>query len=355
MAWTAELERQLLAVLGSCWHTFNRDVFGGGLVAPVLVLDDSTARLGHWRRSERILGISRPLARSKPWHVVRAVLKHEMAHQYVDEVLGVHDSEPAHGPAFARVCHELHIDARASGMPDDDVLEADVDDDSARVMRRVQKLLALAQSDNANEAEAAANTAQRLMLEHNIAHLEKRGVRRYGTRRLTAPSVRLPAHIKMLSGVLSRYFFVEVVLARAYLPDEGKDGFLVEVSGSSENLAMAEWVFGFLCDAGERVWQAQRRLGAVASGSRLRFMAGFISGVDDKLARERTVQASQGLVWAGDADLHRWVRREHPRLRATRVRTAVDDAHLLGRAAGNDVVLSRPVTAHEGQRGHLLR
>ena len=351
-AWTPELERQLLSVLLGCWHTFNGDLFGGGLKPPVFVLDDTSTRLGCWRRRDRTIGLSLSLLRSHPWHAVRSVLKHEMAHQYVDEVLGALD-EPAHGPAFQRVCADLHIDARAAGMPVDDDLE--VDDDSARVMRRVQKLLALADSDNANEAEAAANTAQRLMLEHNIAGLNNRGARRYTTKRLTPPQSRLPAHIKMLSGVLARYFFVEVVLARAYLPDEGKDGFLVEVSGTAENLAMAEWVFGFLCDAGTRVWQAEVRARRVSSSSRLRFLTGFVSGVDEKLARERSVQQSVGLVWSGDADLQKWIRREHPRLRATSVRTTVDDVHLRGRAAGNDVVISRPVTEHAGNRGRLLR
>lgn len=350
-SWTPELERQLLTVLLGTWHTFNKDLFGGGLTVPVLLLEDTSTRLGHWRRRDRTIGLSLSLLRRQPWHAVRSVLKHEMAHQYVDEVLGALD-EPAHGPAFQRVCADLHIDARAAGMPVDD--DVDVDDDSARVMRRVQKLLALADSDNVNEAEAATNAAQRLMLEHNIAGMARRGARRYATKRLTSPQVRLPAHIKMLSGVLSRYFFVEVVLARAYLPDEGRDGFLVEVSGTAENLAMAEWVFGFLCDAGDRLWHAERRAQRVSSSSRLRFLTGFVSGVDEKLARERTVQESVGLVWKGDADLHTWIRREHPRLRATSVRTTVDEAHRLGRAAGNDVVISRPVEGSHGNRGRLL-
>ena len=180
LRWTAELERQLLFVLTSTWHTFNNDLFGGGLTLPVLVLEETTSRLGHWRRRDRTIGLSLPLIRTKPWPMVRAVLKHEMAHQYVDEVLGVLDSEPAHGPAFARVCADLQIDARASGFPDDDAADAEVevDDATERVMRRVQKLFALAESDNANEAEAATKAAQRLMLEHNIADLERRRQRR---------------------------------------------------------------------------------------------------------------------------------------------------------------------------------
>ena len=59
------------------------------------------------------------LVTEHPWTVVLEVLRHEMAHQYVDEVLGVHD-ETAHGPTFQAVCEARAIDGRAAG-----VLEVD--------------------------------------------------------------------------------------------------------------------------------------------------------------------------------------------------------------------------------------
>ena len=68
------------------------------------------------------------------------VLKHEMAHQFVDEVLGVHD-EPDHGPVFRQVCDERGIDARAAGAPDADRARD-------HVLDRIAKLLALAGSPN---------------------------------------------------------------------------------------------------------------------------------------------------------------------------------------------------------------
>jgi hypothetical protein len=55
-----------------------------GLVA----LSDSERRLGEWNRAQRTISISRRLVVQQPWGVVREVLKHEMAHQYVFEILG---------------------------------------------------------------------------------------------------------------------------------------------------------------------------------------------------------------------------------------------------------------------------
>jgi hypothetical protein len=351
-SWSAALDNLLLEALRSAWRSCNADFFHGALKAPVLRLDDTRARLGQWHSAERTLSLSRPLVRERSWHIVREVLKHEMAHQFVDEVLGVRD-ETAHGPAFLRVCADRHIDARANGLRDELGEGSATDADDARVMRRVQKLLALAESDNANEAEAAANAAQRLMLEHNIA-ARGRGARSYVTRALAAPTFRLATHEKMLAALLAKHFFVEIVFASAYLPDAGRSGSFVEASGTPDNLAMAEWIHGFLLQAAERVCRHQMSIGALTGRDRRRFLAGFMSGVGDKLARESKKNIEAGLVWIGDPDLKAHVRKQHPRLYSTRVYAIVNEAHAQGRAAGNEVIISRPVADAASARGHLL-
>lgn len=362
-AWTPDLERLLLQALLRAWLSLNDDLFGGAMRPPLFFLDsgDSRRRLGEWRRSERRLTLSLPLVRERPWHVVRAVLKHEMAHQYVDEFLGVHD-ERAHGPAFVAVCGARHIDARAAGLPDD--VGADdvhvgldggaVNDDAARVLRRVQKLLALAESDNLHEAENAANAAQRLMLEHNLLVVQRAGTRNYLTRRLGVPVTRMPAHEKMLGGLLAAHYFVHCIIARAYVPDLGDDAFFLELAGTAENLAMAEFVFHFLLRAGERALADEVKAGRLARADRRRFLAGFVAGFGDKLRAEQTRQAAVGLVWTGDPDLLRHVRREHPRMSTSRVSTTVDEAHAVGRSAGRDVVIARPVEAGTATRNLAL-
>lgn len=352
-SWTAALDNLLLQALQQAWHSSNADFFHGVLRSPVLTLDDTRARLGQWHGGTRTLSLSRPLVRERSWRVVREVLKHEMAHQYVDEILGVRD-ESAHGPRFLHVCAERHIDARATGVHEEHAGSAHERDDDARVMRRVQKLLALAGSSNAHEAEAAANAAQRLMLEHNIA-ARGRGPRVYASRALSAPTTRLYVHERLLSGLLGRYFFVDVVIAQAYLPERGRHGSFVEASGTNDNLAMAEWIFGFLLAAAERACRAQVDGGALSGRDRLRFLAGFMSGVGDKLARESNKASAEGLVWIGDPDLKDYVRTQYPRLYSTRVRTAVNEAHARGRAAGNDVVIARPVSEPAVVRGRMLR
>ncbi len=113
---TATLQAALVRELRATWRQLNEAYFRGGLVAPTLELVDLRATLGRWIPDTRTIEISLPLVVERPWGVVVEVLKHEMAHQYVHEVLG-EKSETPHGPAFRDACARLGVDARASGMP----------------------------------------------------------------------------------------------------------------------------------------------------------------------------------------------------------------------------------------------
>src|SRR5581483_4894672 len=159
------LEAATLRALRRTWDDLNWNFFRTRMQAPTLALSDAGARLGRWVGDTRTLEISRTLLIEHGWGVVVEVLKHEMAHQYVDEILGCRD-EHSHGPSFQKVCAERGIDARAAGLPED------VRDDGAgtdgRVLERIAKLLRLAESPNEYEAQSAMNAAQRLMLKHNL-------------------------------------------------------------------------------------------------------------------------------------------------------------------------------------------
>lgn len=151
---SAELEAKLLARLVSEWDSVNYMYFNDALQRPVLLLSSARGRLGQWNGSLRTLEISRPLVLEYPWVEVMEVLKHEVAHQFVDECLFV--DEPPHGPTFRRVCQRLGIDARATGQPSKTAPNSDAGD---RIVDRIRKLLALAQSPNQHEAETAAMAA----------------------------------------------------------------------------------------------------------------------------------------------------------------------------------------------------
>ena len=91
---STELERMALRAARDAWEDLNATFFRRRLRRPVLAFLDGLGQLGRWSSAERTLWLSRDLMVRHGWGVVIEVLKHEMAHQWVDEVLGL-SSEPA--------------------------------------------------------------------------------------------------------------------------------------------------------------------------------------------------------------------------------------------------------------------
>ena len=353
---TATLEAALVRELRATWRQLNDAYFRGGLAVPTLELVALRATLGRWVPDTRTIEISLPLVVEKPWGVVVEVLKHEMAHQYVHEILG-EKSETPHGPAFRDACARLGVDARASGLPSSgaaaDPAERDVGDD--RTLTRISRLLALAESPNRHEAEAAMAAAQRLMLKHNLEAVRTHAARAYGFAHLGRPTGRVGEHERLVAMILGKHFFVEAIWVPVYRAREGKRGSLLEICGTYANLSIAEYAHGFLHGTAERLWTDHKRAQGLTERERRTFLAGVMAGFADKLARQEATSRADGLVWVKDGDLGGYLRRRHPHVRHVRhAGQRRNDTWAHGREAGRKIVLHRPVTTGAASRGHLL-
>jgi hypothetical protein len=350
---TASLERALVRELVLEWRTINGGHFRGALAPPSIVLSTSPSHLGRWIPGVRTIEMSRQMILAQPWSSVVEVLKHEMAHQYAHEVLGATD-ERAHGPAFRGVCERLGIDAASSGLP---TARPAHDDATTRAVERIARLLALAESPNVHEAEAAMAAAQRLMLKHNIevsAHAAKAD---YDFRTVGAPTGRVEESQRILAGLLGRHFFVEVIWVPVYRPLEGKRGSVLEICGTRANLDMAEYVHAFLTRSCDTLWADHKRaLGVRSNRDRRTFQSGVMTGFAGKLARESKKNAAEGLVWVKDGNVDAFFRRRHPHIRNVRYGGSPrSDAWHSGREAGEKLVLRRGVSEGAVNRGRLLR
>lgn len=340
----AALEAALVRGLAEAWETENHGRFRGRLRRPVLCLAD-TARLGLWDRGRREIVLARSLVRERPWGIVVEVLKHEMAHQYVHEVLGIVD-ETAHGRAFQDTCARFGIDAAAAGEP----APGEVDD---RVIRRIQKLLALAASPNRHEAEAAMAAAQALLLRHNLSEGALRPGRRATWAHLGRPALRMQQSDRLLASILGTHFFVEAIWVPVWLPERGQRGQILEVCGSHENVAFAAYVYDFLRGTADRLWEEVAT--SRPQGGRRAFTAGVMRGFLEKLGAQARAQAAEGLVWVGDPAVKRYLRQRYPHIRTVRRQgVAPSEAFTSGREAGREIVLHKPVEQQGTARGRLL-
>ncbi len=354
---SAELETKLLRRLVDEWESFNFMYFRSVLRMPILRLSDTRQRLGQWHGDLRSLELSRPLVLERPWTQVMEVLKHEIVHQFVDEYLEA--DEPPHGPTFRDICERLGVDGRAAGQP---TAAPDENDPTHRTVSRIRKLLALAQSPNQHEAEAAATAARRLMLKFNIEIEQARPQddqrSRYGFRHLGRPSGRILEHDRRLATILSSYFFVEGIWVSVYRPLEGKRGSILEICGLEANLVMAEHVHGFLHATAMRLWTEYKRTTKRSSNrDRQAFLAGVMRGFETKLAAQSEQFQEQGLVWVPTAELGRYFRRRFPKIQTVRRRQARrNEAFTEGHRAGAEIVLSKPVESDSsGGRPKALR
>jgi hypothetical protein len=334
-----ELERAALYAIRKTYEHLNGSLFRFQLRPPALELTDRADRLGRWVPAHRAIELARSLLLDHGWGVLEEVLKHEMAHQYVDEVLRIRD-EPAHGPAFKQVCEARGIDARAAGAPD----PTDATSQNP-VLERIAKLLALAESPNEHEAQAAMSAAQRLMLKHNIESAVSGTASSYRFRHLGKPTGRISEHERRLAVLLDEHFFVQAIWVPVWRVLHAKRGSVLEVCGTRDNVELAAYVYDFLMYTAEALYRADRKLrGDRGHGARRKFLAGVMSGFHQRLERERKRSATEGLVWAGDAELDGYFRRRHPHVRWARHSISTGgEAYARGQRAGQNIVLHRAV------------
>ncbi len=329
-----DLERLLLRALTEAWEWANDDDFGQRLRPPTLALHDGEA-LGWFRTESRTLSLQRTLCWEAPWVQVVEVLRHEMAHQYVHEVLGITDEAP-HGPAFRKVCQARGIDAGAAGLP----MGRSVVDD--RIVSRIRGLFALSGSDNPHEASAAARAAARLLARHDLTRADLEGPA-VTFRQLGAVKGRFDAWEKVLGGIVGAHFGVRTIWVTAYRPSDGVWGRALEAVGPAHHLEVAAYVHEVLAAEGERLWRAHKaRRGLRGNRERRRFLLGVMIGVREALEEERVEARQAGrpeaLVAAEHAPTVRLFQLRHPRIRSgapSRARVSPTTAH--GLAAGRQV------------------
>ena len=346
----------------SWWDHFDWLFARSRMRQPQLLLSDSKTYLGRWHGATRTLELSwRHLLRDS-WSEVLETLRHEMAHQWVQEVDRVLD-EPPHGPAFRRACEVLRADPRAHACErsrpwtlEPQPAGADPDD---RLRQRVTKLLSLANSPNEHEAEVAMKKARELLVRHRLADLDSAHPEdpcRFALRELGTLKRRRAHWEYQLGDLLQNSFFVSVIWVDRYRVSDSVRGRVLEICGTRFHLDMAEYVHGYLTQLLPDLWNRYRLTQSkVQRGEKQRYFAGVLAGFAEQLDRQDGELAQrEGLIVAGDPALdefHGWM---HPRIRRSAgAGVRMTAGYVQGVADGREVKLRQPLRARS--RGHSGR
>jgi hypothetical protein len=330
------------------WERINRDALDGRLRPPAFAIDDSTTRLGAWDRAGRTIHFSASHLENDTMAEIEETLRHEMAHQVVDELYSAASAQP-HGELFARACRQLRIAGSAR-------LRGAIDGEARRVLEKIRKLTRLAASSNPHEAQLAAATANRLQLAYNL-RVDPTSCD-YGYQRLGKPMGVISSEAKVLAGILSEFYFVRAIWLRTWLPGSQGRAVVLEAVGRAHDLAIADYTFGYLQRALDSLWRSYSRTLPPAARARARrsFRVGVAVGFREQLAAQRQRSAGEGLVWLGDPAIAELYDARHPRRRAVSGGRYRDDAAFAeGKSAGLDLQVRAGVEDASGAaRGRLL-
>jgi hypothetical protein len=224
---------------------------------------------------------------------------------------------------------------------------------------RIRKLLALAQSRNANEAEAAMLKAHELMARHHITTLTRDPARQFTSIFLGRPALRHFKEAYFLANLLQDFYFVQGIWVPAFVVAKGRMGRVLEVSGTPANVAQAGHVFAFVQAHIDRRWKAMTAHRRLTRYQKSDFAVGVIEGLRQKLDQERlpaAPAAERALVLQTDPRLSRYVSQRYPHTSRIRRGGGRQDADVYdrGRQVGEKMILYRGITHRSRDNGQKL-
>ena len=329
---------------------------------PLFAIRPMPHRLGCWNPANREITLSSELVSRHGWDDVKDVLLHEMAHQVAHEGLAA-TQETDHGDSFRQACRFLSASPRASGSYPtlhERLHQGDPLDENDRMVIRIRKLMALAESSNPNEAHAAMRKAFDLIARHNIDLISRGHVQRYTSIFLGRPRLRHFREAYHLAHLLQDFYFIQGVWVQAWVIEKQRMGRVLEISGSVQNVQIAEYVHASVRRYIDKTWADYRQGKKLNRYRKTDFAVGVIEGFRSTLqkASTRTQQVNDtGLpMCVNDQALTQYLTRRYPHLRSFSRKGPGHDAQVLsdGTECGKKLVVSKGIRHAAGFKNQVL-
>lgn len=332
------------------------------LERPMFEISDAEVELGGWCGATRTLRISRHLITGYSWAVTQQVLKHEMAHQLCDELFGIKGG--GHGKQFQKGCELLGVMPEyrghrvlAAGALEELAGSPKVSKKEHRFLSRVEKLLALGRSSNVHEAELAIQKANELIERYHLGQLMSERLPEYTFIVIDRKRKQIGAYQRYICMILQEFFFVQVVFSGLYDPLADTTHKTIEIYGSKENVAVAEYCYYFLENRVTQLWRVNKaQFGREQRVRKKSFFIGVIQGFYQKLDTQRQVRRNKAeakengeLVVAEDSRLAAFVALRCPHLRRSSGGSGrvFVDTYQKGMAEGRKISFNRGIPEGE--------
>lgn len=345
LAFIQKTEEMLREILKDCGLNVRRSRFlWKNYLYPIHVVVFEGQEWGHFNAPYFQIALNRKLIYLAKDSVIRDILRHELAHYLT--LLEFGEVNP-HGKEFRSVCEKYGFPENVVAATMDlekENISKEGDLRSERILEKVKKLLSLAQSENAHEAELATVKANELLLRHNLDYVETEETL-YLDRLL--PRTRKDDKLSAIYEIL-RHFIVRPVIS------QGKGTVCLEVTGTRTNVLLARYVAGFLDRELDRQWEeARNELGLSGLRAKNSFFLGVARGFDEKMkgvVREFSPEDQKALVKV-TTQLDDQVKLIYRRLGSARSGRETDhEAREAGKSRGRNLTINHGV---EGRAKNL--
>jgi hypothetical protein len=349
-----ELERRILHGLSYEWKTalgILDPSFKKAMLKPLFSLRDMKNRWGYWSAEKHEICLNRELVLNHSWDSVREVLHHEMAHQLAEEVLSARNESP-HGPKFLKACSLLRANPNASGnytLLDERIFHRSATRARDKMMLRIKKLMALAESQNQHEAEAAMAKAHELIAKYNLDIIIHETRRDFVSVFVGRPAVRHPREDYYLARLLQEYYFVTGLWVPAYVLEKSKMGRVLEISGTVHNIRLASYVHDFVRHFISSQWNRYNKDKGLNRFRMTDFAVGIIEGFCSKLKRHAEAkdrpEHKAALIKIEDPLLMKYIDFKYPHTARFRRKISNQDDRVVkdGMSVGTKLVISKGI------------
>lgn len=156
------------------------------------------------------------------------------------------------------------------------------------LLKKIQKLLALATSSNENESSVAAQKAQELIVKYNIDMQQVQDQAFEYQWHVLADEPYLRMHQKFILPILKDFFFVKTLLSPKWTGKYTKVGARIfktelQILGTPTNVIIADYIFQYLSETYQRLWLDYKRENGLDEKARQAYYYGLTQGLRGKL------------------------------------------------------------------------